>query len=51
MGNRHRDIIPYLDISKISERLIEIDNDTFIDFGLGSGWGIETVEKNKRKTM
>lgn len=31
--------IPYLDISKISERLIEIDNDTFIDFGLGSGWG------------
>ncbi|MGN0375750.1 MAG: hypothetical protein ACI4EN_09660 [Butyrivibrio sp.] len=37
--------IPYIDISKVHLRMIEIDENTFIDFGLGAGWGIITTDE------
>ena len=30
--------LPFLDISRISERMIKIDDNLYVDFGLGSGW-------------
>ena len=34
-----RNDLDYIDISLISEKLIEMTPDLFVDFGLGSGWG------------